>query len=121
MWFVGARVPDFFKGVLMKLKSAIAAFGATLLMGLAAGCATPIDANKYKRGDVGSLTRVEAAQVLSQRFVRIANKRRGLTYVVKLERTGETLSITQGDDVSIANGGQAWVEFGDRIRLIPRN
>ena len=121
MWFVNTRVLDFFKGVLMKLKSAIAAISVTLVMGLAAGCTTPIDANKYKRGDVGSLTRVEAAQVLSQRFVRIDGKRRGLSYVVKLDRTGETLSITQGDDVSIGNGGQAWVEFGDRIRLIPRN
>ncbi len=105
----------------MDLRRTILIAGSAIFLGMSASCALPIEANKYKRHDVGSLTRVEPAQVLSQRYVKIANKRRGFNYVVKLERTGETLSITQGDDVSIATGGKAWVEFGDRIRLIPNN
>jgi hypothetical protein len=83
------------------------------------GCSS-IAANDYKRREVGALARVEAAQVLTQRSVRIGRKRRGITYVVKIEKTGETLALTQPDDVSIANGGAAWVEFGNRLRVVPR-
>jgi hypothetical protein len=95
----------------------VALVGALLV---STGCRSSIAANDYKRRDVGALTRVEAAQVLSQRSVRIDKKRRGITYVVKLEKTGETLALTQPDDVSIANGGLAWVEFGNRLRVVPR-
>jgi type IV secretory pathway TrbF-like protein len=104
----------------MGFKSLALILGFILALSFAPGCASNISANKYKRSDVGALTRVEPAQVLSQRLVHISKKRRGLNYVVKLDRTGETLSITQGDDVLIAKGSQAWVEFGDRIRLIPK-
>ncbi|MEN9855655.1 MAG: hypothetical protein RL186_280 [Pseudomonadota bacterium] len=105
----------------MKLKVTFPIGGLLVTMSVLAGCASPIEANKYRKSEVGALTRVEAAQVLSQRSVRIAKRHRGLNYVVKLEKTGETLSITQGDDVGIANGSQAWVEFGDRVRLLPKN
>lgn len=87
---------------------------------LSTGCLSSIAANDYKRKEVGALTRVEAAQVLTQRSVTISKKRRGITYVVKLEKTGETLALTQPDDVSIANGAPAWVEFGRRMRVVPR-
>jgi hypothetical protein len=96
---------------------------------LLSGCASTPKASEYRKSEVGEIIRAEAATVLSQRFVTIANLRRGksqserrngINYIIKVDRTGETLSITQSSDVSIATGGAAWVEFGDKIRLSPR-
>ena len=97
---------------------------------LMSGCASTIKASEYAPYEFGAITRAEPATVLSQRYVRIKNwrggdrrsaRRTGINYIIKIDRTGETLSVTQTDDVSIATGGAAWVEFGDRIRLAPRN
>jgi hypothetical protein len=94
------------------------------------GCASTLKASEYSRSELGEITRAESATVLSQRYVKLKNwrggdrrsaRRNGINYIIKIDRTGETLSVTQTDDVSIATGASAWVEFGDRIRLAPRN
>jgi outer membrane lipoprotein SlyB len=96
---------------------------------LTSGCATAIKATEYAPSEVGEVVRAEPATVLSQRYVKVKswrNNRRGsartngINYIIKIDRTGETLSVTQSSDVSIATGAAAWVEFGDRIRLAPR-
>lgn len=105
------------------------------------GCVNGIKATDFHRYEVGAMTRAEPAQVISQQNVelssywpyglglskpvrargeRYSQHRRGITYLVKLERTGETISVTQADDVFIPNGGQAWVQFGERIRIFPK-
>ena len=95
-----------------------------------AGCTKTVMSSEYSPQDIGELFRVEQATVLSQRYVKLTNwksPKRGaknvrvVNYVIKLDRTGETLSVTQRDDVFIATGSQAWVEFGERIRLAPRS
>ena len=93
------------------------------------GCASSIRASTYAPHELGEIVRAEAATILSQRYVRLSNwrgserrsgRRLGVNYIIKIDRTGEILSVTQTDDVSIATGASAWVEFGDRIRLAPR-
>jgi hypothetical protein len=100
--------------------------GASLL----SGCASTIKATEYRRHEVGEVIRAEPAIVLSQRYVQIKGlrigdsrsaRRNGVNYIIKIDRTGETLSVTQSSDVVIPSGSPAWVEFGDRIRLAPRN
>ncbi len=99
-------------------------------VGVLGGCAKTLKTSEYSTRDVGEIIRTEPATVLSQRYVTLKGwgsskrrgaSRRGINYVIKLDRTGETLSVTQADDVYIAAGAQAWVEFGDRIRLAPRS
>jgi hypothetical protein len=113
----------------MNLKTimAIAILGSAPFLG---GCAKTVMSSEYSPRDVGELFRAEPATVLSQRYVKLKNwnnsKRggtntRAVNYIIKLDRTGETLSVTQRDDVFIASGAQAWVEFGERIRLAPRS
>lgn len=93
------------------------------------GCTSTIKATEYRSSEVGEVLRAEAATVLSQRYVKIKGwqsgesrsaRRNGINYIIKIDRTGETLSITQSSDVVIPTGAAAWVEFGDRIRLAPR-
>ena len=97
---------------------------------LMSACTTSMRASEYAPHELGEVVRVEPATVLSQRYVNLKNWRGksrgawrylGVSYVIKIDRTGETLSITQTNDVAIANGASAWVEFGDRIRLVPRS
>ena len=105
------------------------------------GCVNGVKPSEYSRHDIGQVVQVEACIVISQRPVvisswlpfgagprdknrapreRMSRQRRGISYVVKIEKTGEMLAITQAADVAIPNGAQAWVEFGDRVRLSPR-
>ena len=113
----------------MKLKFIVA---AALLVSapVLSGCASGIKASEYAPRELGEVVRAEPATVISQRYVKIKNwrgsdrrsaRRTGINYSIKIDRTGETLSVTQSDDVSIATGAAAWVEFGDRIRLAPRS
>ncbi len=97
---------------------------------LLSGCASTIKATEYRSNEVGEVVRAEPATVLSQRYVQIKGlgirqsrlqRRNGVNYIIKIDRTGETLSITQSSDVVIPAGSPAWVEFGDRIRIAPRN
>jgi outer membrane murein-binding lipoprotein Lpp len=96
---------------------------------LLSGCVSAPKSSEYAKSEMGEIMRAEAATILSQRFVTITNfrgaksksaRRNGVNYIIKIDRTGETLSITQSSDVTIATGGAAWVEFGDKIRLSPR-
>jgi hypothetical protein len=119
--------------------AALAVVAATVGLG---GCITGVKTGEYSRGNVGVEARVEPAVVLSTRYVtltsaipfglgptriergrgeRISTTRRGLNIVVRLERTGETYSVVQGDDVYVAPGAQVWLEYGDRVRVIPRS
>ena len=93
-------------------------------------CTSAIKATEYRANEVGEVIRAEPATVLSQRYVRIkgwstggarSSRRNGINYIIKIDRTGETLSVTQSSDVVIPAGSPAWVEFGDRIRIAPRN
>lgn len=105
----------------MSFKKALLCTSLALMVSVSVGgCKSSIAANDYKRREVGSLARVEAAVIVSQRWVRISRKQRGITYVVRIEKTGETLALTQPDDILLANGAQAWVEFGNRLRVVPR-
>jgi hypothetical protein len=97
---------------------------------LLSGCASGIKAAQYAPRELGDATRAESATVLSQRYVKIRNwngtsnrsaRANAINYIIKLDRTGETLSVTQTNDVAIATGAAAWVEFGDKIRLLPRS
>lgn len=105
------------------------------------GCLNGIKATDYRRFEVGELTRAESGTLISQQSVvlsswwpfglgpsgtkkargeKVTRQRRGISYYVKLDRTGETLSITQADDVYIANGASVWVQFGERTRVFPK-
>ncbi len=113
----------------MKLKTV--ALVAVIVAGpFLAGCASVIKASEYKRSEVGEVLRAEPATVMSQRYVKIkgwrdgnnrSTRRNGINYVIKVDRTGETLSVTQSADVVMQAGAPVWVEFGDRIRLVPRS
>jgi hypothetical protein len=50
---------------------------------------------------------------------KVSNRRMGITYVVRLDRTGELLSVTQGDDFALGVGARVFVEYADRVRVIP--
>jgi outer membrane lipoprotein SlyB len=93
-------------------------------------CTSTIKATEYRASEVGEVIRAEPATVLSLRYVKIkglstggarSSRRNGINYIIKIDRTGETLSVTQSSDVVIPAGSPAWVEFGDRIRIAPRN
>jgi outer membrane lipoprotein SlyB len=44
----------------------------------------------------------------------------GFTYLVRLERTGEIVTITQADTQPLPPGAQVWIEYGPRTRVTPR-
>jgi hypothetical protein len=111
------------------MKVVVGAFLMSAMIAIS-GCQTPVGANEFRRGEIGEISRVEEGVVLSVRYVNIRgmkplfNARRsraglGITYVVRLDKTGETLSVTQGSDVALGAGARIYVEFGDRIRVIP--
>lgn len=97
-------------------------------------CATAVRPLEVSKSETGVVSRVEAATILSISSVAIkgerarrgfaaqrrANARRGVTLVVRVERNGETLAITQGDDIGLSINQQVWVQFSDRVRVIPR-
>ncbi len=49
-----------------------------------------------------------------------ATRQSGFTYLVRLERTGEIVTITQADQQPLPPGAQVWVEYGPRARVTPR-
>ncbi len=44
----------------------------------------------------------------------------GIAYTIRLERTGEVISIAQAADIVIPVGAPVWVEYGPRARVVPR-
>jgi outer membrane lipoprotein SlyB len=52
---------------------------------------------------------------------RAGNARPGFAYTVRLQKTNEVVTITQGGDVPIANGTPVFIEYGARVRVIPQN
>lgn len=126
----------------MRFGKAITIVAVLIAPAMLGGCLNGIKATNFNRYEVGALTRAEPATVVSQQRVtlsswwpfglglegasrakgeKISRKRNGFTYFVKLERTGEMLAITQADDIYVPNGGKAWVQFGERVRLLPTN
>ncbi len=104
-------------------------------------CANSVKATDFKRFEVGEFARAETGTLIAQQKVTLSSwipfglgpgggnrasgdkvslQKRGVTYLVKLERTGETIAITQADDVFIANGAPVWIQFGDRLRVFPK-
>jgi outer membrane lipoprotein SlyB len=49
-----------------------------------------------------------------------ATRQAGYTYMVRLDRNGEVVSITQADQSPLPPGAQVWVEYGQRARVVPR-
>jgi outer membrane lipoprotein SlyB len=45
---------------------------------------------------------------------------RGYAYTVRLGKTGDLVTITQGADIAIPVGAPVFVEYGSRPRVIPR-
>ena len=110
---------------------------------LLGGCATRVGPNEFSSGEIGSVARVEEGTLVGARYVnitglvpfgirpftgsatpspnsrKISNRRMGITYVVRLDRTGELLSVTQGDDFELGPGARVYVEYADRVRVIP--
>jgi hypothetical protein len=108
-----------------------------LAAGLAvSGCATNTRPFEISQGETGILSRVEAGTIISITPVSISGlntprlnilrKRargadaRGVTLVLRIERNNELVSVTQGDDVGFQAGQNVWVQYGDRVRVIPR-
>lgn len=123
------------------MKRALAYVVAVCAVAGAAGCVNGVKSSEYARGEVGVMARVEQGTVISSRYVtltslvpfgsgpgrvdrargdRLGTKRRGLNLIVRVDRTGETLAVTQADDVFIGPGAGVWIEYGDRIRVSPR-
>jgi outer membrane lipoprotein SlyB len=96
------------------------------------GCASTSRPLIVEKSETGYVSRVEPATVVSITNVTIkgergfqskrarANRSRAVTLVVRVERNSELVSITQGDDVGFSAGQQVWLQFGDRVRVIPR-
>jgi outer membrane lipoprotein SlyB len=125
----------------MKLRVGLSILAMMGMTSQIAGCLNGVKASDYSRSTVGSLVQVEPAVIVSQRYVTlsswwpfglgpgapirsqgdlVAQQRRGISYVVRLDKTGETLAVVQADDIRMATGGQVWVEFGARLRVAPR-
>ena len=145
------------------------ALGAGLV---ASGCASNQGARSYKQSEVGQVTRVEEATVISSEPITIeggegllgaatgavvggiagstvgggdeeraiagvigavaggiagkkidesVNKRAGYRYTVRLQDTGDLITIVQGGDVAMANGTPVYVQYGARARIVPRD
>lgn len=110
---------------------------------LVSGCATRVGPNEFSSGEIGMVSRVEEGIIINARYVgitgivpfglppftgsavpspnskKVSNRRLGITYVVRLDRTGELLSVTQGDDFALGVGARVFVEYADRVRVIP--
>jgi len=110
---------------------------------LVSGCATRVGPNEFSSGEIGMVSRVEEGTIINARYIgitgivpfglhpfsgsavpspnsrKISNRRMGITYVVRLDRTGELLSVTQGDDFALGVGARVFVEYADRVRVIP--
>lgn len=125
----------------MKYRILVAALLAVGSFSLS-GCANGVKATDFKRFEVGEFARAETGTLVTQQRVilsswlpfglgpgggsrasgdnKVSMQKRGVTYLVKLDRTGETIAITQADDVYIANGAAVWIQFGDRVRVFPK-
>ena len=105
-------------------------FGA---LALTTACATPVRNDRLSAADTGYISRVEAATIVSMNRVAISGYKAprirgmgqrgrpmGLTLILRLERNAEMVSVTQVDDARLAPNQQVWVQFGDRVRVLPR-
>lgn len=114
---------------------------AIATIGLTAGCVNAVKPYEYSRAEAGQLVRVEAGTIISATPVvlsswvpfglgpanvgrlgreRVSTARRGMSFVVRVDRNNEMLSVTQADDIGLPVGTQVWIQYGDRIRLLPK-
>jgi outer membrane lipoprotein SlyB len=75
------------------------------------------DAERTAMGVVGAVVGGVAGSAID----RAANTRPGFAYTVRLNKTNEVVTITQGGDVPIANGTPVFIEYGARVRVIPQS
>ncbi len=118
-------------------------FSLLALVLLASGCTTRVGPNEFSSDEIGMVSRVEEGTIVNARYIgitgivpfglhpfsgsavpapnskKVSNRRLGITYVVRLDRTGELLSVTQGDDFALGVGARVFVEYADRVRVIP--
>jgi hypothetical protein len=118
----------------IKAKSLV--LGALILSFGLSGCMSNTRPFEISQGETGVLARVEAGTIVSITPVTISGlnaprlpilrKRsrgvdaRGVTLVLRIERNSELVAVTQGDDVGFQAGQNVWVQYGDRVRVIPR-
>jgi outer membrane lipoprotein SlyB len=103
---------------------------AIISMSVLAGCVNSVRPYEYSRAEAGQLVRVEAGTVVSATPVVLsswvpfglgpANVGRLGRERVRVDRNGELLSVTQGDDLGLPVGAPVWIQYGDRIRLLPK-
>lgn len=150
---------------------ALAVAAALGSMTVVSACAGGLSGNDYSRGQVGVVSRTEAATIIEVRPVTIegtksgvgaaagaaiggaagseigggraenfaggvagaviggllgaaieegATNQAGVAYVVRIDATGETLTITQADAQPMPPGARVWIEYGPRTRVVPR-
>jgi hypothetical protein len=107
-----------------------------LILGTLGACSTNTRPLEISPAETGVMARVEAGTIVSTTPVTISgmnrpsfsfgrkrangNGARGLTIVLRVERNNEMVSVTQGDDVPFKAGDPVWLQYGDRVRVIPR-
>ena len=69
----------------------------------------------------GAVVGAVAGGVLGNAIGKSATQKPGFAYTVRLRKSGELVTITQGGDIAIANGTPVLVEYGERARVIPQN
>jgi outer membrane lipoprotein SlyB len=109
----------------------VATMSACALVTACAGSVRPTEFAGYETGQV---SRVEAATVVSispaylksglplRALGRLSkeSRKRGVNIVVRVERNNEYVSVTQGDDGGISVGTNVWIQYGERVRVIPK-
>jgi hypothetical protein len=101
-----------------------------------AGCVSSVRPYEVSQAEMGIITRIEAGTIVSLTPVNVtgltpakigfAKRRnkgmaaRAVTIVLRVERNNELISVIQGDDVNFQVGQNVWVQYGDRVRVIPR-
>lgn len=68
----------------------------------------------------GAVVGAVAGGVLGNAVGKSATRQNGFAYTVRLTKSGELVTITQGGDLVIANGTPVLVEYGARARVIPQ-
>ncbi len=69
---------------------------------------------------IGAVIGAVAGGAAGNAIDKSANSQHGIAYTIRL-RSGELVSITQGEGYVIPNGAPVLVEYGERARVIPQN
>ncbi|VAV86734.1 hypothetical protein MNBD_ALPHA06-2161 [hydrothermal vent metagenome] len=74
----------------------------------------------HRGSTAGGILGVVLGGLIGAAIEQNATEREGFAYTVQLDSDGEYITITQGGKYPIANGTPVWVEYGDRVRVIPK-